>query len=126
MARKSAKTVDTLVLVNNSCDFSWGLARKLEGDKNNHRFAKGEHFEVDAVITRAEIRDGKEVKVEIPVMEIVNKLFPNQVSEVKDVVAVSVLNDMKEELEELRTAAAELEKENAQLKAALEKAKKGE
>lgn len=121
MAKKTAKTIDTLVLVNNACDFSWGLARKLEGDKSNHRFAKGEHFEVDAVITRTEIKDGKEVKVEIPVMEIVNKLFPNQVTEVKDVVAVSVLNEMKEELEELRNYAAELEKENAELKAELAK-----
>lgn len=121
MAKKSAKPVEKLILVNNTCDFSWGLARKLEGDQDNHRFAKGEHFEVDAMIERTEIRNGKEVKVKVPVMEIVNKLFPNQVSEVKDVIAASVVHELEEEIEELRAYAAELEQENAALKAELAK-----
>ena len=126
MAKKPAKTVDTLVLVNNVCDFSWPLARKLEGDADNHRFVKGEHFVVDAMIERKEIRGGKEVKIQVPAMEIINKLFPNQVTEVKDVIAASVVKELEAEIEELREYQADLEKENADLKAEIAKLKKGE
>lgn len=122
MASKKKKQV--LILVNNVCDFSWPLARKLDGGKGT-RFVKGEHFEVDAEVKRTKIdAEGKEIEVLVPVMELANKLFPHQITEVKNAVSSEAYEALESELEELRSYAAELESENKSLKAELEKLKK--
>lgn len=122
MASKKKKNI--LILVNNVCDFSWPLARKLDGGKGT-KFVKGEHFEVDAEIERTKIdSEGHPMKVMVPVMELVNQLFPHQISEVKNAVSSEAYAQLESELEELRSYATELESENKALKAEVEKLKK--
>lgn len=114
MAKKTEKKA-VVILVNNVCDFAWPLARKLDGG-DGHKFLKGEHFEMDAEIERTVMENGKEKKIMVPALELAEKLFPHQITEVKGVISAKELAEKDERIAELEAYVTELEKENAELK----------
>lgn len=101
-----AKKIKTLLLRNTICDFTCPWINKLDGS-NDHKFLKGEIFEVPATVKR--IRNGEEVEVDT--LEVLKSAFGVGIEEAKGAISMS---DMKEKDEEI-----------AKLKAELAKAKKG-
>lgn len=101
-----AKKIKTLLLRNTVCDFTCPWANKLDGSKD-HKFLKGEIFEVPAMVKR--IRNGEEVEVDA--LELLKATFGAGIEEAKGAISMS---DMKEKDDEI-----------AKLKAELAKAKKG-
>lgn len=101
-----AKKIKTLLLRNTVCDFTCPWANKLDGSKD-HKFLKGEIFEVPAMVKR--IRNGEEV--EVNALELLKATFGAGIEEAKGAISMS---DMKEKDDEI-----------AKLKAELAKAKKG-
>lgn len=97
-----AKKIKTLLLRNTVCDFTCPWANKLDGSKD-HKFLKGEIFEVPAMVKR--IRNGEEVEVDA--LELLKATFGAGIEEAKGAISMS---DMKEKDDEIAKLKAELTK----------------
>ena len=101
-----AKKEKTLLLRNTTCDFVCPWVYKLDGS-NDHRFVKGEIFEVPETIER--VRNGEKVKVNS--FEILKATFGLAIEVATGAVSMSNIKEKDDEI--------------ARLKAELAKAKKG-
>lgn len=102
-----AKKEKTLLLRNTKCDFVCPWVYKLDGS-NDHRFVKGEIFEVPETIER--VRNGEKVKVNS--FELLKATFGIGIEVATGAVSMSNIKEKDDEI--------------ARLKAELAKAKKGE
>ena len=102
-----AKKEKTLLLRNTTCDFVCPWVYKLDGS-NDHRFVKGEIFEVPETIER--VRNGEKVKVNS--FELLKATFGIGIEVATGAVSMSNIKEKDDEI--------------ARLKAELAKAKKGE
>lgn len=102
-----AKKEKTLLLRNTTCDFVCPWVYKLDGS-NDHRFVKGEIFEVPETIER--VRNGEKVKVNS--FELLKSTFGLGIEVATGAVSMSNIKEKDDEI--------------ARLKAELAKAKKGE
>lgn len=102
-----AKKEKTLLLRNTTCDFVCPWVYKLDGS-NDHRFVKGEIFEVPETIER--VRNGEKVKVNS--FELLKATFGLGIEVATGAVSMSNIKEKDDEI--------------ARLKAELAKAKKGE
>lgn len=103
---KTEKKEKTLLLRNNTCDFICPWINKLDGS-NNHKFVKGEIFEVPAKVKR--MRNGEEV--EVSTLELLQATFGIGIEEAKGAISMSAMKEKDDEI--------------ARLKAELAKSKKG-
>lgn len=101
-----AKKEKTLLLRNTTCDFVCPWVYKLDGS-NDHRFVKGEIFEVPETIER--VRNGEKVKVNS--FELLKATFGLGIEVATGAVSMSNIKEKDDEI--------------ARLKAELAKAKKG-
>ena len=101
-----AKKEKTLLLRNTTCDFVCPWVYKLDGS-NDHRFVKGEIFEVPETIER--VRNGEKVKVNS--FELLKATFGLGIEVATGAVSMSNIKEKDDEI--------------ARLKAELEKAKRG-
>lgn len=101
-----AKKEKTLLLRNTTCDFVCPWVYKLDGS-NDHRFVKGEIFEVPETIER--VRNGEKVKVNS--FELLKATFGIGIEVATGAVSMSNIKEKDDEI--------------ARLKAELAKAKKG-
>ena len=101
-----AKKEKTLLLRNTTCDFVCPWVYKLDGS-NDHRFVKGEIFEVPETIER--VRNGEKVKVNS--FELLKSTFGLGIEVATGAVSMSNIKEKDDEI--------------ARLKAELAKAKKG-
>lgn len=101
-----AKKEKTLLLRNTTCDFICPWINKLDGSKE-HKFVKGEVFEVPATVKR--IRNGEEV--EVNTLELLQATFGAGIEEAKGAISMSQMKEKDDEI--------------ARLKAELAKSKKG-
>ena len=101
-----AKKEKTLLLRNTTCDFVCPWVYKLDGS-NDHRFVKGEIFEVPETIER--VRNGEKVKVNS--FELLKATFGIGIEVATGAVSMSSIKEKDDEI--------------ARLKAELAKAKKG-
>ena len=98
-----AKKIKTLLLRNTTCDFVCPWVNKLDGSKD-HRFVKGEIFEVPEMVER--VRNGDKVMVNS--FELLQSVFGKGIEIATGAISMS---DMKEKDEEIARLKAELAKQ---------------
>lgn len=98
-----AKKIKTLLLRNTTCDFVCPWVNKLDGSKD-HRFVKGEIFEVPEMVER--VRNGDKVMVNS--FELLQSVFGKGIEVATGAISMS---DMKEKDEEIARLKAELAKQ---------------
>ena len=104
---KTEKKAKTLLLRNTTCDFICPWINKLDGSKD-HKFVKGEVFEVPATVKR--VQNGDEV--EVSTLDLLRATFGMGIEEAKGAISMSQMKEKDDEI--------------ARLKAELAKSKKGE
>lgn len=104
-----AKKEKTLLLRNTTCDFVCPWVYKLDGS-NDHRFVKGEIFEVPETIER--VRNGEKVKVNS--FELLKATFGLGIEVATGAVSMSNIKEKDDEIARLK---AELAKANKGRKA---------
>ena len=99
------KKEKTLLLRNTLCDFVCPWANKLDGSKD-HKFVKGEIFEVPAKVKRE--RNGEEVEVDT--LEVLRAAFGVGIEEAKGAVSMSNIKEKDEEIARLKAELAKTKK----------------
>lgn len=100
-----AKKEKTLLLRNTVCDFVCPWANKLDGSKD-HRFAKGEIFEVPATVER--VRNGD--KVQVNTFELLKSVFGIGIEEAKGAISMSQIKEKDEKIARLKAELAKQKK----------------
>ena len=102
-----AKKEKTLLLRNTVCDFVCPWIDKLDGSKN-HKFVKGEIFEVPATIER--IRNGEPTQVDT--LEVLRAAFGPGIEEAKGAISVSKMREKDDEIARLKAELAKMQRAN--------------
>ena len=102
---KTEKKEKTLLLRNTICDFICPWINKLDGS-NNHRFVKGEIFEVPETVERE--RNGE--KVQVSTLDLLRAAFGNGIEEAKGAISMSAIKEKDEEIAKLKAELAKSKK----------------
>ena len=103
-----AKKEKTLLLRNTNCDFVCPWVNKLDGSKD-HKFVKGEVFEVPETVKR--VRNGEEV--EVNTLELLQSIFGHGIEEAKGAVSMSQMKEKDDEIARLKAELAKTKKGKA-------------
>ena len=101
-----AKKEKTLLLRNTTCDFVCPWVYKLDGS-NDHRFVKGEIFEVPETIER--VRNGEKVKVNS--FELLKATFGLGIEVATGAVSMSNIKEKDDEIARLKAELAKAKKD---------------
>ena len=103
---KTEKKEKTLLLRNTACDFVCPWINKLDGSKD-HKFVKGEVFEVPATVKR--VRNGDEV--EVNTLELLQAAFGRGIEEAKGAISMSAVKEKDDEIARLKAELAKAKKD---------------